>query len=764
MLAVFYAVLLLGLRDKSATFDEPGHATAGYIYWKYGDYRIDPENGNLAKRWIALPFLFGGEKFPDADSAGWTQANTWLLADAWFNRLGNDTSAMLARGRAISGLVAVALGALIWLWSRKLFGPPGAMVSLLLYVFSPAFLANGGLMTSDTPAALGFLAALWYISATLEKITVTRVLAGTLAIAGLFLAKMSAVLLLPMALLLVIVRVADGRPLALGTTRILRRRLEQTAAFALVAAIQMIGVVVLVWACYSFRYSAFSEGSPRPHHFYRPWQWALSSPSPRQLINDLDLSAAQLATIDAQLPRTGSAGSDWTDPFLEENLVRIREQLTAAQTTKLDHLLAAPPQHWVPRLIYFAREHHLLPEAFLYGYANVWRTSGQLAAFLNGEIRQTGWWIFFPFTFAVKTPLSALALAGLALVTACLALKRRAAHESQGFARVAWKRLQPALPLGVLFTVYWAFAITSNLNIGHRHLLPVYPPMFVLCGGLAFWFSRSKDSIAASKIRTFYRAVIAGLLLSLAIEVTLRFPNYLAYFNGIITPTRAHRHLIDSSLDWGQELPAIARYLATHRDGPAHLAYFGVGSPRNYGVTAKPIGGFPALDAKLFPPLKIVPTIDPAGLSEFLRGHLEYDPDLIIRVERDNGPAALMIQRSAALRLDGGLYIVSASMLQPLYCGNVDGYWNASLEQTYQQLKHAVQPFLAEDRDVKIAAMASRPIPEWISIFENYTDFRLARLTTFLRSREPDDLINYSVLVYRLTDADIAKALDGPMP
>src|SRR4051812_1947783 len=95
VLVAFYAALLLSLRDKSATFDEPGHATAGYVYWKFNDYRVDPENGILTKRWIALPFLGGKDAFPAISSNGWSTATTWILADEWFNRLGNDTMSML---------------------------------------------------------------------------------------------------------------------------------------------------------------------------------------------------------------------------------------------------------------------------------------------------------------------------------------------------------------------------------------------------------------------------------------------------------------------------------------------------------------------------------------------------------------------------------------------------------------------------------------------------------------------------------------------
>ena len=131
VLAAFYAVLLVSLRDKSATIDEPGHAAAGYAYWTLNDYRLDPENGNLPQRWIALPYLFGAYSFAPAKTLAWKGSHSSLVGDHWFNRRGYDTAAMLVPGRAANGLLAVALGIAVWLWSRKLFGAAGGMVSLL---------------------------------------------------------------------------------------------------------------------------------------------------------------------------------------------------------------------------------------------------------------------------------------------------------------------------------------------------------------------------------------------------------------------------------------------------------------------------------------------------------------------------------------------------------------------------------------------------------------------------------------------------------
>ena len=57
-----------------------------------------------------------------------------------------------------------------------------------------------------------------------------------------------------------------------------------------------------------------------------------------------------------------------------------------------------------------------------------------------------------------------------------------------------------------------------------------------------------------------------------------------------------------------------------------------------------------------------------------------------------------------------------------------------------------------------------RPLVAWRNLLAEFDEYRLARLTAYLRRREPDDNVNFSILVYRLTDADVSRALDGPPP
>ena len=145
--------------------------------------------------------------------------------------------------------------------------------------------------------------------------------------------------------------------------------------------------------------------------------------------------------------------------------------------------------------------------------------------------------------------------------------------------------LYAGTPLLALVVVYWAVALSSNLNIGHRHLLPIYPALCILAGGAAFWIqrgfcygrrmrtrgpdesgARNERRPARSDRRSGGSRLLAWrpsrlLAWHVGESVTIR-PNYLAYFNQLAGgPSQGYKHLADSSLDWGQDLPALKRWL-----------------------------------------------------------------------------------------------------------------------------------------------------------------------------------------------------------
>ncbi len=353
------------------------------------------------------------------------------------------------------------------------------------------------------------------------------------------------------------------------------------------------------------------------------------------------------------------------------------------------------------------RQWRLLPDAFFYGFAFVVDMSQMRGAFLNGAYSVTGWVEFFPYAFLVKTPLPLL-----------LALPA-------GLAVVGWRwRQQPramgadlvrVMPLLALFAVYWLFSITSNLNIGHRHILPTYPVLFIFCGALGWWAAQARRRIAAG-------AVVALLLVAQAAASFQVRPHYLAFFNQLVGgPAQGYQHLVDSSLDWGQDLPGLARWLEAQPDVVAgetkvYLSYFGTADPGHYGIRARPL-----------------PHLPKAGYSA--QWHA----------------------------LQPGIYAVGATMLSHVYAP-VQGPWTAEVEREYQTLR-ALEPALLHyartpaARD-EIAAIA--PHEQWVKTWDRYEDLRFARLCHYLRARRPDDHIGYSILLYRLTSSELDAALHGP--
>ena len=622
LLALHFAMAVGSKLHESTTSDEIVHVTGGLSYWRFDDYRLHPENGNLAQRWVALPVWIAGSRFPTLDQPYWRLSDAWVIGHELFYETGEDHFPKLMAARAMTALLSVALGALIFCWSRALFGTAGAFVSLGFFAFSPTFLAHGAYATSDVCAALFLLASVgaWWRH-------LCRPGAGSFilssAVFGLAcVAKFSAVLLLPMMAACALAHLA-AQPGGLG------RVVRSAAGHAAVA-------FAVIWAFYGFRYGAFNPALPAADQFIESWG--------------------------EMYARTGRAG-------------------------QAIHLLA---------------DLRALPEAFLYGTAYVVETSQQRGAYLNGEYSLEGWRTFFPWAFALKTTLPFIAASALSV---WLALRDRV-RPAAGL-----RGLLPLTPLLSLFCVYGAFSIQSHLNIGHRHLLPIYPVLYILAGSLGAWLARPLG---------WRSVVVAGLLAWHAGESVWISPHYLAYFNELAGgPERCRLHLVDSSLDWGQDLPGLKAWLdANRRPGEdAYLAYFGTGEPRYYRMPTKRLA--------------------------YINGFHEDEPYIPL------GP---------------GLYCVGATMLDQVY-SPTRGPWTLDLEKEYQFLRTFEPMFRTYAEDPAARARLERDLPaeKWTASRDRFLHLRFARLCYYLRVRRPDAVIGYSIFVYRLSAEEVRAATAGTL-
>ncbi len=235
----------------------------------------------------------------------------------------------------------------------------------------------------------------------------------------------------------------------------------------------------------------------------------------------------------------------------------------------LTEALSAPASGVTAPALRLLQKARLLPEAYLYGVASAGMKSRELKSYLFGRFSDHGFPGYHLATILLKTPLPALALIAAAIV---LAARRRS--------DVAFLII-PAV-------IWLAAASLSRYNIGHRHLLPMYPFLFVLCGGLAEPWSRLSTAARRRSAAVVLALVAASpfVVFSPPWRPALVYPHILSYINELGGgPRNGWRLLADSNIDWGQDLAELGVRLK--RLGivePVNLCYFGTADPRYHGI------------------------------------------------------------------------------------------------------------------------------------------------------------------------------------
>jgi hypothetical protein len=182
---------------------------------------------------------------------------------------------------------------------------------------------------------------------------------------------------------------------------------------------------------------------------------------------------------------------------------------------------------------------------------------GRSTSYLLGRVSQDGFLLFFPVAIAVKTPLPLLGLAAAAVASLLRLARAGRGHDTV----VRWELY--AVPW--LAAVFVAVAMPSRINIGVRHVLPIFPLLAIL----AAW-----ALVAAYRARKRKRAVAVLLAAWMFVIPFAAGPDHMAWFNAL-----AGRHpeevLLESDLDWGQDLLRLEHALAERGVDRVAIAYWG---------------------------------------------------------------------------------------------------------------------------------------------------------------------------------------------
>ena len=219
-------------------------------------------------------------------------------------------------------------------------------------------------------------------------------------------------------------------------------------------------------------------------------------------------------------------------------------------------------QQRVPQLaeqINWLDQTHFLPNAYTQGFLFGSATLQGRTNFLNGQNVKGGWWYYFPEAFLIKTPVILLLL----LLAGTILWLRQ------------WRiSLRDSLFVFLPPLAFFLVVVSGSVDIGLRYVVLVYPFVALIAARsvvecfkyLAYWVAPTVITIAAC-------------------ELGLVYPHCIAYFNCLVGgPTHGYNYLVDSNLDWGQDLKGLKQWMDAKGVDHINLDYFGTADPDYYHI------------------------------------------------------------------------------------------------------------------------------------------------------------------------------------
>ncbi len=457
LLALHYGLAARSLLLENPTVDEVVHMPAGLTYWQTGTFRLYHHNPPLVKLAAALPVLWSKPvtdplyqskswRSRDPSQATFAQLFAFLNADRYFE--------LFERARLVMPLFSIVGALAVFAWSRRLYGAPGGLLSLCLWVFCPNILAHARLITSDLAAAALAVTATYAFWRFLKEPSWRWAIGSGVALGLAELTKFSMLLLYFVWPFLWLVQLVLATPRNDWRTRIARGLVYGAAIVAL--------SIVTIDAGYLFEgvgapLGAFEFGS---RSLTRPVAPGTARPSSKNQLLDATwqfrinrFRGTWLGQLPCPLPSHFVLGFDEQKietegvPRRFMRAVEIRDEAARASTIEQER---ARPERAADR------------------QAAYW-------VYLDGELRSTGWRHYYLSALAYKLPEGTWLLFVLVAASLRYVSKTRAdwADEIALF----------TLPVVVLL----AMSFLTDINLGLRYVLPVLPFGFIAAGRLVPW-------------------------------------------------------------------------------------------------------------------------------------------------------------------------------------------------------------------------------------------------------------------------------------
>ena len=533
--------------NNGQTSDEPFYYTTGYAGIRYADYRSRTAHPPLMPQLGALPLLWIQPRFPIQNPVYLPNSNEIDVSKTGLKFLylmGNDPYQILFLSRIPIILVTLLLAFFVFKWSKELFGWGGGLLSLTLIAFCPNMIAHGSLFTTDLGIAAFFFIALYFTNRFFITLRIPDVLLAGFFTGLTLLSKMSGLLVLPTLLFLFILQPFHGKQesdachlsknaetgllllagilfvLSLGQKSILcflvpvtssalilfllKKNLSRWLLIALSAAGFMVSFVSILLIA--------KKGMGLLALVFTGWNVFIFV-----LLMGLILRAGPKPLFFAQCFALLCVVASWVLIFsyrdFPSTLLRLK-----------------PFQHYLESL-----------------HIGVPNTQMNHQMCVSGSFITCDWKYFLGLLL-IKTPWTTLFCFGMGMF---LFLKEK------GY---SWK-----VKLMLLWPPLFFLAVSSlasHVKIGLRHILPIYPFIFVIAGYVGKWVASLKS--------IFLQKATAGvgvfILIHFVHQSLSNLPHHLSYFNeGVKEVEDGARLTTDSNLNWGQDNKHLALWASEHQ-------------------------------------------------------------------------------------------------------------------------------------------------------------------------------------------------------
>jgi len=547
---IFISLCVSSMRDDSATWDEPTHIGSGYMALKTGEDKLNPEHPRLFKQISAIPLLFLKLKIPSTPDFNQKVNPVGFGVDFLYNQE-VDADKILFISRLPSILIALLMMIFVFKFAKNLYGGLAGFLALCLFIFDPNILAHSRYVTNDIYVTCFFFLSIYQLKRIVDEPKISRLIYLSIFSGLTLISKFSGLILIPIIILIITIEIFFRR-----TNKILnflsKEKGEQCNAnfsshnqqhkclvtklkvFFIIFIILFIICGLIIFVDYSFEFTTFEKA------------------------------------IEYKLNNT---------------------------ETKLDDYIVKKESALYKPMKFIVTKVPIPFPSYLYGVLWHFQYSAKgHPSFLMGHFSKKGFRSYFPIVFLIKTPIVLILFLFSGLILFIRNLKKD-----------FWNEYILILPP----IIYFCIAIFDIFNIGYRHILPIIPfciviaskPIERMWSAVACYFTptlpspihRGRVREGASKLshskRIWTVAFILIILIVYYISGTIRIhPYYLSYFNESIGGAKnGYKYVVDSNIDWGQDLKRLSDYLKKNKIEEITVSYFGTANANYYGIKYKPL-------------------------------------------------------------------------------------------------------------------------------------------------------------------------------